>query len=82
VDRLRNISCVGTMPLRRIQSETALALILLEQLINKIADLVPEIVLIIQHTGLVEIEFAVGGIFFRVGLKLTGKGERLITSPM
>jgi len=59
-----------------------LLIVQLHQLLHHVANLVPDMVLIVEHAGLVQIELSVGGIFLCVFLELPGKGQCLVSPTM
>ncbi len=59
-----------------------LMFVLFYQLINHVADLVPDVVLVIEHDGLALIKFSIRRVFLRIVLKLASKRQFLITLIM
>ncbi len=52
------------------------------QLINHVADFVPDVVLVIEHDRLALIKFSIRRVFLRIVLKLARKRQFLVTLIM
>ncbi len=55
-------------------------IVLLDQFLDHVANLMPDMMLVIQHARLVEIELAIGGILPGMFLKTLREGQRFFSS--